>query len=113
MKVYVSKKDIEENDLNFIEDTFIEKYWLLRGDSEDGVSFDVYGDVGMVEIETLEQHDAEIRKQAKQEVVEEVLRLVNTLEVIRKSKSFVNGYDFAQEQIKQKLNEIRGGEQNV
>jgi hypothetical protein len=55
----------------------------------------------------LNQHDAEIRKQAKQEVVEELLRLVNTLGIIRKSKSFVNGYDFAQEQIKQKLNEMK------
>jgi hypothetical protein len=105
MKVYVSKKDIEENELNFIE-----KYWLLRGDSEDGIDFYVHDDFEMVEIETLEQHDAEIRKQAKQEVVEEVLRLVNTLGVIRKSKSFVNGYDFAQEQIKLKLNEMKGVE---
>ena len=48
-------------------------------------------------------------KQAKQEVVEELLRLINTLGIIRKSKSFVNGYDFAQEQIKQKLNEMKGG----
>ena len=68
MKVYVSNKDIEENDLNFIEDEFVEKYWLLKGDSEDGVSFDVYGDVGMVEIETLEQHEAEIRKPLEEEI---------------------------------------------
>jgi hypothetical protein len=64
MKVYVSKKNMEENDLNFIEDEFVEKYWLLRGDNEDDGGFEVHGDVGLVEIETLEQHDAEIRKQA-------------------------------------------------
>lgn len=57
----------------------------------------------------LEQHEAEVRKQAKQEVVEELLRLVNTLGIIGKSKSFVYGYDFAQEQIKLKLNEMKGG----
>lgn len=68
MKLYVSDKDIKENDLNFIEDEFIEKYWLLKGDSEDGVSFDVYDDVGLVEIKSLEQHEAEIRKPLEDEI---------------------------------------------
>jgi hypothetical protein len=56
----------------------------------------------------LNQHDTEIRKQAKQEVINELLKFINTEGIIRKSKPFVNGYDFAQEQIKQKLNEMKG-----
>jgi hypothetical protein len=74
MKVYVSEKDIEENDLNFIEDEFVEKYWLLRGDKfEDDGGFEVHDDVGMVEIETLEQHDLEIRADERKKVCEELL----------------------------------------
>lgn len=102
MKIYVSEK---EDCFRLIKKLKpIESGYIAVITPLDGTDASIF----IKEVESLEQHEAEIRKQAKQEVIEEVLRLVNTLGVIRKSKSFVNGYDFAQEQLKQKLKEMKG-----
>ena len=99
MKIYMSEKEIKENDLNFMEDEFVEKYWLLKGDSEDDVSFEVYDDVGMVEIKSLEQHDKKIRNQ----VIDEVL------ELIKKDLYYVwESYNQEYEDLEQKLTEMKG-----
>lgn len=111
MKVYVSEKDIEENDLNFIEDEFVEKYWLLRGDKFEYESgFEVHDDVGMVEIEALDQHDLEIRADERKKVLDKVLEFIEDRNE-RAEKGFDNTRFIKQEElkvIKQKLTELKG-----
>ena len=111
MKVYVSEKDIEENDLNFIEDAFVEKYWLLRGDKfEDDGGFEVHGDVGMVEIETLDQHDLEIRADERKKVCEELEEWVekNKTLVVWGTNNHNNFESIKYFDLQQKLTELKG-----
>lgn len=69
MKIYMSEKDIDNNELNYGEDDFVEEYFLSRGVSQ-GKGFKFYDDVGLVEIQSLEQHEQEIRKPLEDEINE-------------------------------------------
>ena len=69
MEIFVSEKEIYDNFLNYVEDDFVEEYWLSRGVSQ-GKGFEFCDDVGLVKIQSLEQHDAEVRNKVINELLE-------------------------------------------
>lgn len=105
MKIFVSEKEIDNNNLNYVEDDFVEEYWLLRGSKEED-GFEVHDDVGLCEVISLEQHEEEIRKQERQEVIAELEEWANTCYLV---ESIYEGvYCIDKDDLKQKLNEMKG-----
>lgn len=107
MKIYVSDKEIDNNNLNYVVEDWYEEYWLLKGNKEEN-GFEIHDDVGLVKIQSLEQHEAEIRKQECQKVLDELLEWVeqNTVNpTSARQLEYITVYG-----LKQKLNEMKGEE---
>lgn len=67
MEVFVSEKEIDNNGLNYVEDDFVEEYWQSKGVSR-GKGFEFCDDVGLVKIQSLEQHEKELLREFATEV---------------------------------------------
>lgn len=99
MKIYVSDKEIDNNNLNYVVEDWYEEYWLLKGNKEEN-GFEIHDDVGLVEIQSLEQHEAEIRKQERQKVIAELREWVD--------KESDGGLMYPVATLVERLNEMKG-----